>query len=343
MEDTARVRRNSSGDEAIAQEQQPGTTTATTAGVGHPKPMLTVEQQIAHMKDKGITFDLVSEEEAAKHLRTKCQFFRIYAYRRSFAKREGGPRDGQYIGLDFGHLKELSNLDRMLRDTLFPMTLDVEHFAKIRLLAAAEDAGEDGYTIMHDYREHLTEDGRSRIDGELARRLNDPYAGQIVKKYLGDMPIWAFCEVVPFGIFTDLVKFCAARWDDDILADIHYQLKNSRQIRNAGAHGACILNDVTSNAPSSRAPAALVNAMGKCGIPRRLRAKWLRNRRMVQVCSLLYLFSQIVPAGSARSDRAAALARLFKAVDSSSLPPENPSMAALLFIERLTTSLGLLD
>lgn len=32
----------------------------------------------------------------------------------------------------------------MLRDALLPMTLDIEHFTKVRLLAAAEDAGEDG-------------------------------------------------------------------------------------------------------------------------------------------------------------------------------------------------------
>lgn len=308
-----------------------------------PKPLLTVEQQIAHMKEKGITFDLCSEEEAAKHLREKCQFFRIYAYRRNFAKHEGGSRDGQYVGLDFGHLKTLSRLDRMLRDALLPMTLDVEHFAKVKLLSAAEDNGEDGYAIMHDYRKCLTEAERSRIDGELARRQNDPYTGQVIRKYLEDMPIWAFCEVVPFGIFTDLVKFCATRWDDGFLADVHYQLKNSRQIRNAGAHGACILNDVMSQTPAPRSPAVLVNAMNAHGIPKRLRTKWLRSRRMVQVCSLLYLFSSIVPAGSVRSDREMTLADLFEAADASGLAPENPSMAALLFLKRLTVSLGLLS
>lgn len=36
------------------------------------------------------------------------------------------------------------NLGRMLRNTLLPMTLDIEHFTKVRPLAAAEDAGEDG-------------------------------------------------------------------------------------------------------------------------------------------------------------------------------------------------------
>lgn len=59
------------------------------------KPLLTVSEQIAHMKAKGITFDLCSEAEAAEHLRTKCQFFRVYAYRKLFDRRVGGARDGQ--------------------------------------------------------------------------------------------------------------------------------------------------------------------------------------------------------------------------------------------------------
>lgn len=31
----------------------------------HAKPLLTVEQQLAHLKAKGVTFDLCNEEEAA--------------------------------------------------------------------------------------------------------------------------------------------------------------------------------------------------------------------------------------------------------------------------------------
>lgn len=238
-----------------------------TAAEAHPKPMLTVEQQIAHMKTKEITFNLVSEGEAAAHLREKCQFFRVYAYRKLFPKHVGGPRDGQYVGLDFGNLKELSNLDRKLRDALLPMTLDVEHFAKVRLLAAAEDRGEDGYALMRDYLEASTDEQRNHLRTELKQRRNDPYAGAVVRKYQGDMPVWAFCEVVSFGTFTDLLRFCAARWDDKKLRRDHYQYKDTRQVRNASAHGACILNDITSSDVPARPPAALVNAMNSYGIP----------------------------------------------------------------------------
>lgn len=314
-----------------------------TAREQHAKPLLTVEQQIAYMKSKGITFELCSKEDAAAHLRAKCQFFRIYSYRRLFERRVGGPRDGQYVNLDFGYLHALSNLDRMLRDALLPMTLDVEHFAKVRLLAAAEDHGEDGYAVMRDYLASLPESRRNFIEGEIGQRRRDPYVGVVVRKYEGDWPLWAFCEVVSFGTFLGVLKFCADRWEDVELLDAHYQYKNSKQVRNAGAHGACILNDIASHDDFVRPPSTLVNAMTAYGISKRLRAKWLRGHRMVQICSLIYLYAVTVPGGSVRSARSAALSDLFEAADRSGLPDENPGVAALQFLRRLTDSAGLLN
>lgn len=324
---------------------KPSEGAAGTSG-GHPKLMLTVEQQIAHMKAKGITFGLVSEEEAARHLRTKCQFFRIYAYRKLFEKRIGGDRGGQYIGLDFGHLQVLSNLDRKLRDALLPMALDLEHFAKVRLLAAAEDNGEDGYAVMHDYMASVTDRQRSYLERELDRREDDPYAGDVVRKYRGDMPLWVFCEVVSFGAFLGVLRFCADRWGDAGLSDLHYHLKWVKSIRNATAHGSCAVNDL-SERPSRRwrAPDAVTRALASCGVPKRLRSKRLRSPRMAQMCTLLYLYARIVPEGTVRADREGALADLFGYLhgEGACLPQENPAVSSLAFAERLTRGLGLID
>ena len=316
------------------------------AAEAHPKPMLTVDQQIAHMKAKGITFDLVSEAEAAAHLRTKCQFFRVYAYRRNFDRHVGGDRDGQYVGLDFGHLRVLSNLDRKLRDTLLPMALDLEHFAKVRLLAAAEDAGEDGYAVMRGYMASVTDKQRSHLERELDRREDDPYAGDVVRKYRHDMPLWAFCEVVSFGAFLGILRFCADRWGDRELSDLHYHLKWVKSIRNASAHGSCAVNDL-SERPSRRwrAPDAVTRALASCGVPKRLRAKRLRSPRMAQMCTLLYLYDRTVPEGTVRTDRERALADLFGYLhgEGACLPSENPAVSSLTFAERLTRGLGLID
>lgn len=331
MENTTQAHQNAAATRPIETALEP-----------HLKPMLTVEQQIAHMKSKGIAFKLVSEEEAAAHLREKCQFFRIYAYRKLFPKRIGGPREGEYVKLDFGHLKALSNLDRQLRDVLLAMTLDIEYFSKVRLLAAAEIQGEDGYAIMRAYRESASENQRSYIDSELDRREHDPYVGAIIRKYRHDMPMWVFCESMPLGAFSSLVKFCAERWTDEELDDIHYLLKYVRSTRNATAHGGCWVNGITDIDPRMRPPATLVNALSSTEIPRRLRNKWLRGARMIQICVTLHLYGRIVPPGSCRSDRVRQLTCLFDIVHSSHLPAENPAVAALLFVERLTKATGLL-
>ncbi len=121
------------------------------SGQHHPaKPMLSIDEQINHLKSKGVTFRLCSEEEAAAYLTDRTYFFKIAAYRVLFQKRVGGTRDGQYIDLDFGYLKSLASLDRNLRYALLPLTLDVEHAARTKLMRiATAQEEEDGYSIAY--------------------------------------------------------------------------------------------------------------------------------------------------------------------------------------------------
>ena len=104
------------------------------ADIPSRKPILTIEQQIEHLRRKGVSFELCSEAEAARILAGQDHYFRLAAYRVLFPKRVGGPRDGQYAGLDFGHLVDLAAIDRELRSFLLPLTLDVENSAKTRLV-----------------------------------------------------------------------------------------------------------------------------------------------------------------------------------------------------------------
>ena len=93
-----------------------------------------IEEQIEHLKSKGVTFELCSEEEAAECLSDKTYYFKVAAYRALLDKRVGGERGGEYVGLDFGHLRDLAAIDHVLRYTLLPMTLNIEHFAIVKLM-----------------------------------------------------------------------------------------------------------------------------------------------------------------------------------------------------------------
>lgn len=183
-----------------------------------------------HLKQKGVSFELCAEAEAARILAGQDHYFRLAAYRVLFPKRVGGPRDGQYAGLDFGHLVDLAAIDRELRGFLLPLTLDVENSAKTRLIERiTEKPGEDGYSILSDYLAALNHGDRNRREGELRRLQNDAYLGPLVSRYpIGEMPAWVFLELSSFGAFADFYLFCANRWGDSRMRDEHYMLRRSK-------------------------------------------------------------------------------------------------------------------
>lgn len=110
--------------------------------------MLSTEGQIAHLKARGVAFELCDEQEALEYLRANTYYYKLAAYRVLFPKKVGGAHDGEYANLDFAHLRDLDRLDRRLRRLLLPMTLEVEHAAKVRLMREIERREPDGYAVV---------------------------------------------------------------------------------------------------------------------------------------------------------------------------------------------------
>lgn len=103
-------------------------------GMRARKPMLTVNEQIEHLKSKGVTFDLCSEDEAARYLSAANNYLRVVSYRKLYSRQVDGPNPGSYVNLDFRNLVELSSIDRRLWEALLAAVIDVEHFARVELL-----------------------------------------------------------------------------------------------------------------------------------------------------------------------------------------------------------------
>ena len=57
-----------------------------------PKTKLSIEQQIEHMKSKGITFDLFSEEQAKEYLCKNNYYFKLKSYCKVFEKYQYGDK-----------------------------------------------------------------------------------------------------------------------------------------------------------------------------------------------------------------------------------------------------------
>ena len=259
------------------------------------KPKLTVEEQIEHLKSKGVTFDLCGEEKAARILSEQDHYFRLAAYRVLFPKRVGGAHNGKYAGLDFGYLVDLAGIDQELRGFLLPLTLDVENAAKTKLIKRiTEDPGEDGYSVFADYLAHLNHADRKRRKGEIARLENDAYLGPLVTRYpIEEMPSWVFLELSSFGAFTSFYLFCADRWKDPSMKKEHYLLRCSNSLRNAVAHSSAIINGFSANAPESpiRTPSEVASALEAVGINKRSRRSKMRNIRIQQIVVLAFSYS----------------------------------------------------
>lgn len=265
------------------------------------KPLLTVDQQIARLKSKGVTFDLCGEEEAADLLANGNNYLRITSYRRLYERKEEGPEAGSYINLDFGHLAALSSLDRQLREAFLAVTVDVEHFAKMKVLAGVESRGEDGYRIVSDFHGSLNHAGRNAILGSMRARSregerHDAYAGDLIARHIAHMPVWVFQEVIDFGTFVDFYKFCAERWGDSAMLQEHYVLKSVKALRNATAHNHCIINGFTQSAEAAGYPtnSLIIESLNKNGIPRtKSRRAKLSNLRIAQMAAALYALNAL--------------------------------------------------
>ena len=72
-------------------------------------------------------------------------YLRAAAYRKLYDRYAEDPRKGEYVNLNFQNLVDPSAIDRRLREALLAAAVDVEHFAKVRLLACRQAEGGDGY------------------------------------------------------------------------------------------------------------------------------------------------------------------------------------------------------
>lgn len=250
--------------------------------------MLSLDEQILHCKNKGITFKICSEEKAREYLCNHNTFFRIRAYRKNFSKNG----KGKYVNLDFGHLLDLSIIDYEFRRILLSMALNIEHYSKLELIdyisknnpSSAYDLIEKFIQSFPDVKSSIITQKRSPYDEDLYNKFNNPEK----------MPIWVFVEFISFSTLIQLINFSSYYFQEKKFKKLSNQLYDIKAIRNACAHDNCILNDIVNNNRQSQVSYLLSSDLGKIGIKQSTQKSKLSNRRLSQIASVLFFHTRIV-------------------------------------------------
>ena len=176
------------------------------------------------------------------------------------------------------------------------MTLDIGRFAKVRLMReVTERADEDGYSIVADYLESLSERNRSIREKEMERLKRDRYSGSMARKYDEEKPVWVLIELLSFGGFINFYLFCADRWKDQRMRSERYLLRQAQAVRNACAHSTDIINGFTPGETSTiRTPREVALALNEMGINRRARRAKMANPRIQQITMMAFAYREMV-------------------------------------------------
>ncbi len=228
------------------------------------KQCITVDEQIALLKNHGVSFDLMSEAEAREFLFSRSYFFKIKSYERNYTRIETD-HSYTYSGLDFGHLVELSYLDFTLSRICLSLALSTEHFLKVRL----------NQLIMNDPKPDLSEVLVRRIlNGDTSSIRSNPYTEDMWMACNGNPSIWHLWELLPLNKHIRLYSsYFEYRGEDVPFAHL---LLIVRKLRNAVSHGNCLLADVSRPSEQRRQSGGLkydkevtLKALRMCGVSTR--------------------------------------------------------------------------
>jgi abortive infection bacteriophage resistance protein len=216
------------------------------------KPKISIKEQIKHLADRGVKFEIINKERAYSFLTKNTYFYKLKSYCDNYEK----DQNGKYINLDFAYLVDLSTLDMHLRRFINTLTLNIEHTLKTKLLADFNESPFDGYDIVESFLNG--EKGEKALNYIKSIKNDNTNYSPKLPSDLRDLPIWHFIEVIQFG---HLIFFCRHFYDSlkneidksslnnyvtldrehKVYARIQNALHNVKCLRNAAAHNNCIL------------------------------------------------------------------------------------------------------
>ena len=199
------------------------------------RPKHTIQEQINDFKNKNIKFTIMSEDCAIQYLSYNTYYFKLKSFAKSF---EFNKVKRQYINLDFAYLVELSKLDMYLREYIIKLSLDAEHFLKVKFMNdLTNNDDEDGYSIVNVFFTKYP-----YLYKNIEAKKNDSACADLIHKYSDKWAAWNIIEVLSFGDFIKLFQLYYNVYPDKEAQVIVHLLWPLKFIRNASAHNNCLLN-----------------------------------------------------------------------------------------------------
>lgn len=242
------------------------------------KPLLTPDALIQHMKEKGIGFNIVNEEDAKEFISNNNYYMKLASYRFNYEKRiDPVTNTEKYHNLEFAYLQELSTIDMRLRYLILEMCLDIEHALKVNLLNhIATNSNEDGYNIIRQFL-NQNRGANIKIIDKIHKHNESAYCKNLIEKYHPYYPAWVFVELISFGNLTYLCDYYNKLYNYEIIDNKF--LNTIRDMRNASAHSTCVINqlfDKIDFQPDKRIVDYIksINTIGKCSRKKIFLTEW---------------------------------------------------------------------
>jgi len=173
---------------------------------------------------------------------------------------------------------------------ILEMSIELEHFLKVKMLSDFNTTYEDGYEIIKELfimQPHLKE--------EIELKSNTSTCNELIAKHKDDWAIWNIVEVMSFGQFIDLYALFYAR--NEFSDSYVNMLLPVRMIRNAVAHNNCLINRLKPPYSRNISPCYELRneLLQRVGIPKKAIDKRLVQPAIHDFAALLYLHSRVVP------------------------------------------------
>lgn len=200
--------------------------------------LLSYQDMIIHLKNKGVKFDIIDEPQAKKILIEKNYYYKLTAYKKNFFK---DVSNNKYLGLDFAYLVDLASIDMRLRYYILELSLDVEHSIKTTLLhLITNNPDEDGYSIVGEFKNKYP----SNYDYIMKNLSKSRYLKRMYSKSNNNIPIWVLIELMNFSSLINLIDLYCLKYNSARLSKAKALMRYARHPRNSCAHSNIILVNI---------------------------------------------------------------------------------------------------